>query len=195
MSKTSTRERFLASTANLLRQQGFSGTGLKQVAGDASAPWGSLYHFFPGGKDQLGAEAVAVAAEMYGAAIESLFERVKDPVRAVGLMFLHEVEILEGSDYRHGCPVASTAIDVASTNDAMRQACSNAFAEWQKLIATPFARLGLSSAEASACAAFALSALEGAIILARTHRSTAALKQAGPLVEAALRASVVASTG
>lgn len=192
MAKASTRERFLAATAGLLRRQGYSGTGLKQVALAAAAPWGSLYHFFPGGKEQLGAEAVLAAAEAYGAAIKGLFESVENPASAVRLMFRHEVEVLERSNYRDGCPVASTAIDVASTSDLMRQACSDAFVQWHQLVAGAFVRAGVDLEEADACAAFSLAALEGAIILARTHRSTVALKQTGSMTEAALRAAATA---
>ena len=45
-----TRDRILYATAELFRRQGYAGTGLKQVVAEAQAPFGSLYHHFPGGK-------------------------------------------------------------------------------------------------------------------------------------------------
>ena len=51
-----TRERILGVSAEIFRRQGYEGTGLKQIVTAAKVPFGSLYHFFPGGKEQLGAE-------------------------------------------------------------------------------------------------------------------------------------------
>ena len=51
-----TRERIVEAGAMLFRRQGWSGTGMKQIAAAAAAPFGSIYHFFPGGKDELSAE-------------------------------------------------------------------------------------------------------------------------------------------
>lgn len=53
-----TRERILQTGAELFRRQGFAGTGVKQIVAEASAPFGSIYHFFPGGKEQLGEEVI-----------------------------------------------------------------------------------------------------------------------------------------
>ena len=58
-----TRERLLRTAATLFRQQGYHATGLNQVVADGRAPKGSLYFHFPGGKEQLAAESVALSAE------------------------------------------------------------------------------------------------------------------------------------
>ena len=54
---TGTRQRIVAATGELFRTQGSNGTSLAQVTQQAHAPTGSIYHFFPGGKEELG-EAV-----------------------------------------------------------------------------------------------------------------------------------------
>jgi hypothetical protein len=53
-----TGERILFASAELFRRQGYAATGLKQVTGQARAPFGSLYHFLPGGKQQLAEEVL-----------------------------------------------------------------------------------------------------------------------------------------
>ena len=55
---TGTRDRILDSGGEFFRRQGYAGTGVKQIVEAASAPFASLYHFFPGGKEQLGAEVI-----------------------------------------------------------------------------------------------------------------------------------------
>ena len=53
-----TRTRILDTTADLFRRHGYTGTGMKQIVQAANAPFGSLYHHFPGGKEQLAAEVI-----------------------------------------------------------------------------------------------------------------------------------------
>ena len=53
-----TRERILRASGELFRRQGYMGTGVKQIVAEAGAPFGSIYHFFPGGKEELGAETI-----------------------------------------------------------------------------------------------------------------------------------------
>src|SRR3954453_13994047 len=52
---TPTRQRIVEAGADLLRLKGYSGTGVKEIVAAAQAPFGSLYHHFPGGKEQPGA--------------------------------------------------------------------------------------------------------------------------------------------
>src|SRR5438445_7788136 len=62
---TGTRERIVQRSAELFRRQGFTGTGVKQIVAEANAPFGSLYHFFPGGKEQLGEEVIRTSGMAY----------------------------------------------------------------------------------------------------------------------------------
>ena len=193
MGRADTKQRFLTATSELLRRQGYAGTGLKQVTAEASAPWGSMYHFFPHGKEQLAIEAVHYASELYGVPMAAAFARAKDPIKAVRMLFVNEVQVLEGSDYRDGCPITNTAGDVASTVEPVREACSRGFAHWQAIIAAGFVDGGLSKPQAATCAAFVLSSLEGAILLSRTHKSPEPLRATGQMVELALKAIMARS--
>ena len=62
---STTKERIISSSAELFRRQGYTGTGVKEIVAAANAPFGSIYHFFPGGKEQLGAEAIRTSGELY----------------------------------------------------------------------------------------------------------------------------------
>src|SRR6478672_9345993 len=60
-----TRERIVESSAELFRRQGYNATAIKQIVASAGAPFGSLYHFFPGGKAELGAEVIRTSGAAY----------------------------------------------------------------------------------------------------------------------------------
>ena len=66
--RPTTRERIVDVSADLMRRQGYAATGVKQIVTAAQAPFGSLYHHFPGGKEQLGAEAIRASGRALRAA-------------------------------------------------------------------------------------------------------------------------------
>jgi TetR/AcrR family transcriptional repressor of lmrAB and yxaGH operons len=182
MKEHATKQRLLNAGEQLFRTQGYAATGLKELTQAAEAPWGSMYHFFPDGKEQLGAEIVRYAGEFYGAGCQATFDRFVDPAEAVERIFLFEVGVLQSSDYRNGCPIASVTLDTASTSEVLRAAAASAFAGWLQTFARAFIAAGAPEAEAAALASFVLSCLEGAIILARAAKDPAALLHSAPLV-------------
>jgi TetR/AcrR family transcriptional regulator, lmrAB and yxaGH operons repressor len=182
-----TRERLLAAGERLFRAQGYSGTGLKQLAQEAEAPWSSMYHFFPGGKQQLGAEVVCHAAGRYAALIAKAFAACSDPADAVAVIFRAEAKILTESQFRNGCPVAAVTLDVASTVDELREPCREAFDLWIATIAHGLAATGLPAKDARALASYVLSSLEGAIVLSRAEKGVAPLERTAAFVVQTVR--------
>jgi AcrR family transcriptional regulator len=181
-----TRVRLVRAAEQLLRVQGYAGTGLKQLTAAAGAPWGSLYHFFPKGKSELAAAAAAHAGALYAEGWRRVFEQADDPAEAVWRIFEGEVRVLEGSDYRNGCPIASMTLDVASLDEALRRACDGAFGQWLAAMSQGFEAHGAAPDAAEALARFVLAAIEGAIVLARAAKSPAALKDTGAFVRAVI---------
>src|SRR5437899_9124373 len=125
-----TRDRIVDSTAELFRRQGYTGTGVKQIVAEASAPFGSLYHFFPGGKEQLGAEVIRWSGHLYLQLFVEIAAAAPDVVSAVRQFFRGAAEHLEETDYADACPIATIALEVASTNEALRQATADVFESW-----------------------------------------------------------------
>lgn len=182
-----TRRRFLASTSRLLRTRGYSATGLSDIVADSGLPKGSLYHQFPGGKEQLAAESIQHSGMFIRANLEQLVERSGGPIEAVVAFCDYYVEQLKGSAYRSGCPLATVALEAASDVDALQVACSNAFDGVLDVLGSELRVAGLREAEARSLATFVVSAIEGALILAKAQRDTAALIQVRDHVAASLR--------
>ncbi|MFC9972109.1 TetR/AcrR family transcriptional regulator [Spirillospora sp. NPDC127200] len=191
--ESDTRTRLLEASAQLFREQGYAGTGLKQITGAGNAPWGSLYHFFPGGKEQLGAEAVAHSGVRYLRLFDLVFAHADaDPLQAVRDFFQLSVDALEKSDYADGCPIATVALETASTSEPLRHACAEVFAAWEQAIAR---RLPVPAERAADLATYVLAAFEGAIVLSRAARDTRPLRVSADLVAATLRAESVRGGG
>ena len=89
-------------------------------------PRGSLQHYFPGGKDQLVAEALewsgSWAAERVVRHLSGM--RRPSPSRLFTAMVDDWAADLHARDFERGCPVAGAVVDCADTNPAVRQAAS-----------------------------------------------------------------------
>lgn len=177
-----TRDRLLRAGERLFRAQGYSGTGLKQLASEAEAPWSSMYHFFPEGKEQLAEQAIRYGGELYARMIRQCFTAYPDPREAIAAMFAGEAKILRSSGFRNGCPVASVALDVASTIEKVRKPCAEVFGSWIEALAEGIAASGTPEEAATDLATYILASLEGAIILSRTSRSVQPLEQTAQFV-------------
>ena len=182
-----TKDRILQSTAELFRRQGFTGTGMKQIAAEAAAPFGSLYHFFPGGKEQLGAETIKASGRLYGQLFASIALQAPDVLSAVHEFFEGAGETLRDTDYADACPIATVALEVASTNEPLRLATSEVFEEWIQGATEYFARAGIPRARARELGLAMLSLLEGAFIFSRAMRTTEPMAIAGVAAVAAVR--------
>src|ERR1700730_11714459 len=124
---TTSRERIVQAGAELFRRQGYAATGVKQIVTEARAPFGSLYHFFPGGKEQLGAEAIRTSGALYELLIPAVFDPAPDLVSAARAFFAGAAEHLRETGYADACPIATIALEVASSSEPMRVACADVF--------------------------------------------------------------------
>jgi TetR/AcrR family transcriptional repressor of lmrAB and yxaGH operons len=156
--------------SGLLRVQGFHATGLNQIVRDSGAPKGSLYHYFPHGKEQLAAAAIQTAGEDAERAFAQAFASSSSPVAALQAVASWLAGELERSNYRYGCPIATVALEAASTSALIRAACDTAYRSWQAVIAASLHANGVPRDDAADDAMLVLSALEGALILSRTRR-------------------------
>ncbi|MGH3621826.1 MAG: TetR/AcrR family transcriptional regulator [Sciscionella sp.] len=187
---TGTRERIMETTAELFRRQGYQGTGLKQISRESSATFGSLYHFFPGGKEQLGVEVVRCSGRGFQDLGIAIFGAASDVIAATRELFSGAAEVLRGTSYADACPIATVALEVASTSEPLREATAEVFDSWISALCSVFERVGIPVATSRALALQALSALEGAFVLCRARRSTDALDAAAELMVQAVRAAL-----
>jgi AcrR family transcriptional regulator len=178
---TDTKDRFIDVSADLLRRQGYASTGVNQIVREAKAPLGSLYHHFPGGKEELGAAAIRRSGALYELLIPAVFDPAPDLVSAVRVFFEGAAAHLEDSEYEDACPIATVALEVSSTSEPMREACADVFQSWVAAGLPRFTAAGLDDATSRELVIGMIAALEGAFVLARATQSTEALHVAGEL--------------
>jgi AcrR family transcriptional regulator len=179
---TPTRTRIVEASAELFRRQGYNATGIKQIVSAARAPFGSIYHHFPGGKEELGAAAVRLSGKLYEQLIPLVFDPAPDLPTGVRWFFAGAAEHLVKTDYEDACPIATVALETASSSEAVREACAEVFESWVAAALDRFAASGLGPDRTRELIIGMIAALEGAFVLARAWRSPEPLAVAGELV-------------
>jgi AcrR family transcriptional regulator len=166
------RERVVRSAAQLIREQGVSSTGMRDIVVQADAPRGSLQHYFPGGKDQLVAEALLLMGGVAGRLTWRASER--DDVSSPSELFARIVsgwrDLFVAEGFGAGCPLVAAAADVAAHHDELRAVIARAFRDWEDPLAKALEATGVDGDRSHRLAVLLISALEGAIVLARVRR-------------------------
>ena len=170
------RSQFVATTAQLLQRQGYSATGLNEIVARSGAPKGSLYFHFPGGKQALAAAAMQQSGAQLQGAIAAILAAEPDPGRALAGLIDALAVGLSNSDYRDGCPIATVALETAAASQELRETAASVFDSWLEAIATRLRAAGLPPDRAERRALLVLSAIEGALILARARRDPGPLQ-------------------
>jgi AcrR family transcriptional regulator len=188
-----TRDRIIEASAELFRRHGYTGTGLKQISQESGAPLGSLYHFFPGGKEEMTAEALRWSGHRYQVLVEAVFDNAPDVLTGVRDGFAGAAEVLRQTDYADACPIETVALEVASTNEPLRQVTAEIFEAWIQSATVRMAAAGVAEATARRLGIGLIAALEGAFVLSRAMKSTEPMEAAAHAVADAIRAAVVAA--
>lgn len=170
-----TRDRMLDAAASLIRRQGFEASSLSDILEASDAPRGSLYHHFPGGKDELILEATRRSVERLTRILEDVMEASGDPVEGMRAYIDGAAEELRRSDFGLGCPVASVVLDAPGAGTPLAELCREAVDGWERIYATHLIRAGLTEKRARSLATMIVATVEGAILLARARRDTGAL--------------------
>jgi TetR/AcrR family transcriptional repressor of lmrAB and yxaGH operons len=165
------RDRIVRSAAELVRQRGVHGVGLRQIVAHADGPRGSLQRYFPGGKTQLITEALNLAAAEVLDETESELIEAANLADAIDAIFAPWRQVLVDSNFTLGCPVAATVVD-ASGDDQLRQEARTLLAQMQDSVREALVRFGVPKSTADDDASVLLAALEGALILSRANQST-----------------------
>ena len=185
-----TRERILEASSALFMERGYSASGLKQISQASAAPIGSLYHFFPGGKEELAAETLRSSGAAYQTLVEVVFDDAPDIVTGVRNCFMGAAEVLRATDYADACPIATVALEVASSDDRLRRVTAEIFEAWLNSLAARLKRAGITPSRAGELATVLVAALEGGFLLSRAAKDTTAMEAVGKamveLVETAI---------
>ena len=181
-----TRHKLVQAAVALMRRTGLTGAGINEVVRESGAPKGSVYHFFPGGKQQIVAEALAEYATTVVDFIDATLQRKRTPASKVKALFDAFAERVEQGRYQSSCAAGTVCLDLDADSEALREVVARCLDRYVDVIARHFECD--DPQRSRSFAGLLLSAIEGAYIRSRAHRTGEPFREAGAwLAEAAKR--------
>jgi AcrR family transcriptional regulator len=171
-----TRARIIVAAMELFWDKGFNSTSVADILSRSQVNSGSLYHFFPGKQDVLIAVLEAYRDGIGEMLLAPAWDGVDDPIEKVFALLERYRRRLVETDCAYGCPIGSLALELHEPDPAVRALLAANFANWTAAIEARLADAAARLApglDRKALAEFVLTAMEGAVMQARTHRDVA----------------------
>ncbi|MBD3276370.1 MAG: TetR family transcriptional regulator [Candidatus Marinimicrobia bacterium] len=172
------REDIIETTCALLESQGYHATGLNQILKESGAPKGSLYYYFPEGKEELAEEAIRRTAERVERNIRAQLAGYEDYVEAITSFIRTIASYVTEYEFKAGGPLTTLALESANTSERLTKACDRAYSSWCRAFSDILEQNGYPPARAASLAHLIISVIEGATVLSRTERSTQPIEDA-----------------
>ncbi len=176
---TSARDQIVETTCALIEVQGYHATGLSQIISESGSPKGSLYHYFPGGKEALVTEALQRAGDVIEARIRAGLTDSDDPAQAVRGFLYGLAYHVAASDFQRGGPITTVALETASTSERLRETCLAIYERWRGAFREKLVSSGIERQRAERLSMLILASIEGGIILSRTRRDSQLIREIG----------------
>jgi len=182
------KQSLVMAAATLFRRRGYGASGLNDILAESGAPKGSLYHYFPKGKEQLAETTVKAGGIVVGQTLEELAASTRSGQAYLKGFAKLLTGWLEESNYAEGCPISTVLLEMAGESEAIRAQGHAAYDKWRQVTGDKFVADGLSRKDAAALATHTLAAFEGALMIARVEKKDAAIRTAASLLSAQLQA-------
>ncbi|MBU6449274.1 MAG: TetR/AcrR family transcriptional regulator [Rhodospirillales bacterium] len=156
------KSEILPLVAEAFRALGYEGASFSRITKLTGISKGSLFHFFPGGKEQMAAEILVEINNWFVTNIYLPLE-TGEPMAALSLMWAQT-----GRYFHSGgrvCLVGAFAMD--ATRDYFQVAIHDYFTRWIQALACCLGRAGVDAAQAAAFAEQAVLNIQGGLVLAR----------------------------
>lgn len=170
----SRRDQLVEHMSRSIRESGVGASTVEAVLKSSDVTAGSMYHYFPGGKEALAAASVETAGAAGAALLAVALESSPDVSHATEVFYTALAEEMEETDFRYGCPVGVPSTEAPGI-ESVRAAGASAFQAWIDVISAALVEQGVDADRAESTARFVVAAYEGASTMARTLRDTAVI--------------------
>ncbi len=181
-----TRRQMIRQAALLFRGRGYAATGIREVATQAGAHRGVIYHHFPRGKAELAEEVITLVDGTVGPLIVAVCQQ-QEPISAMHAIIAGAKMALTGGEHPPGCPIAAIALGAGHEDEGLLAAARAAFRRWEAPFRECLVRNGFAEADAAGLATLLIAGLEGGLVLCRTEGSNEPLDRVAAALEYALR--------
>jgi len=158
------RREVIPQLGEVFRELGFSGASLSEITRRTGLGKGSLYHFFPGGKEEMAQAVLEEVAEWFEANAFAPLRAPNSPLDGIRRMFAEVDQFFRSG--RRICLVGAFALD--DTRDRFAATVQTYFVDWTRALAEALRRGGVDARRARETAEDIIAGIQGALVLARS---------------------------
>ena len=176
MTNSNSREKILNTASKLFQIQGYHATGLNQIIKESGSPKGSIYYYFPEGKEQMALEAVRFTSSIVQEELKSILAASPNTVEAFQSVIQHLIDHLGHPEEMEGVPIGLIALETCNMSENLRKACGEAFTSWQRIFADRLLENGFDPDNAKALGVMIQFMIEGALTVSITQNDSEPLQ-------------------
>jgi len=184
------KDTLVQAAVELFRKQGYAATGTAEILKRSGAPRGSLYHYFPGGKEDIGAAAVMAASKGLSRTIREIAAEVKTTADFIEIYAAKLAGWMETSGYRDGNPLTTIILETVPQSTQITLEAEKSYEIWCGLFADMLQADGWPAQQCRPTAQMILAALDGALVNTRIKRDSAVIKSVASELAHYLRTAV-----
>jgi len=178
----SERADVLPALGELFREHGYEGASLALISAKTGLGKGSLYHFFPGGKEEMAEAVLAHIDDWFERHLFANLREGRDARAAIQAMFRTVDDYFRSG--QRVCLVGAFAL--GGVRDRFAERINAYFAAWIDTLAAALRRAGKPRAEARAAAEDAVAMIQGALVASRALDDSALFRRTLERAEARL---------
>jgi AcrR family transcriptional regulator len=157
----------ISSLISVFRDHGFEAASLSLLTESSGLIKASLYHRFPGGKEEMALAALTETDRIFATYVLAPVDADGEPCRRLKLIRERLDEFYEGG--AQACLLET--LSIASTPESVRAHVKNTLSFWIEKFTQLSAEAGFPTKEARMRAEGAVAAIEGALIVSRAQAS------------------------
>lgn len=176
MAPQSAREKIILAAMELFWLKGYNSTSVADLLSRTQLNSGSLYHVFPSKQDVLIGVLEAYRDGIEEMLLEPAWGQVDDPIEKIFALLARYRAMIVETDCTYGCPIGSLALELHEPDPKVRDLLAENFENWTRAIERCLDAAGKRLPRRThkrALAQFVLTAMEGGVMQARTHRDVA----------------------
>ena len=185
--KTDSKEKILATASRLFQLKGYHATGLNEILKESGSPKGSLYYYFPNGKEELALAAIQLASESIENNIRTALGKYSDPLEAIQYNIRNIMEDLNTEGKVEDISISLLSLETYLSSEKLRMACKAAFLVLENVYAEKLIESGMPEEKAKELGMVIQLMIEGAITVSVTKKEVTALFAVSHQIEKLLK--------
>lgn len=176
------RDNLLTQGVKLLMEQGYHGTGLKEILDAVKIPKGSFYNYF-GSKENFGAEVIQHYIEPFIKQLDTYLENSNgDALSALTRYYRELIAETEKQNFKGGCLLGNLMGEIGDTSEVCQKALQSAVTRYRNIMRSALAQAQQegtvrSDLTAEEMADLLLNTWQGALLRMKIEQSSEPLKQ------------------